>query len=170
MHTASTSGRIQARSPFFTAPGQRLPAERIGIRSPEDIARARQRGAELSRELTFSSTTATLVATVISELARHILQSAKSGRITIEAIYDKSKTGWYGETRVGLRITAENKGTGIVNPDSRLGGPQLPDGSVQGLLRVRMVADEFSTESHLATGNRVNVVLWASRLDWTQIA
>src|SRR6266850_1856711 len=58
----------------------------VAILSEADIVTARQQGRTLAARLGFSLTEATLVATVISELARNILLYAGSGTIVLQTI------------------------------------------------------------------------------------
>lgn len=70
----------------------------VTISSSSDICVARQSGRAVAKQLGFSLTEGTLLATIISELGRDILMHADFGEITLEPQYE-------GE-RVGIRITA----------------------------------------------------------------
>ena len=78
---------------------------RVTISSDQDIVVARQKGRSLALELGFSSGDATLIATAISELARNIVSYAGSGEIALKDLQ--------GSTRVGISVTASDKGPGI---------------------------------------------------------
>ncbi len=58
----------------------------VAVDSPDDIVTARQAGRDLARQLGFSLTDMTMIATAISELARNITSYAGTGevRLTVE--------------------------------------------------------------------------------------
>jgi anti-sigma regulatory factor (Ser/Thr protein kinase) len=76
----------------------------IAINTTADIVVARQHGRRLSLESGCSGSDATLVATLISELARNIVQYAKTGEITLEKIHTARMHG--------IRICAGTPGPG----------------------------------------------------------
>src|SRR5256885_4057198 len=59
---------------------------RVPIAFDRDILTARQRGRRLAKESGFLSSDATLIATVISELARNMLRFAGQGEIILRVI------------------------------------------------------------------------------------
>lgn len=70
----------------------------VTISSSSDICVARQHGRTVAKQLGFSLSETTLLATVISELGRNILVRADFGEITCESLYEGD--------RVGIRLTA----------------------------------------------------------------
>jgi len=114
---------------------------------------ARQQGRELARQLGFSSSEATLIATAISELARNIVLYAKCGRMSIETSLDGH--------RPGLVITARDEGPGIRDVQRALmGGYTTSGGMGLGLSGVRRIMDGMDVESHLGKGTTVTIRKW----------
>src|SRR5207247_9906505 len=66
---------------------------RVPIHRDRDIVTARQEGRALASLLGFSSSEATLVATAIPELARHIVLYAKHGEIIVELLRHGGRQG-----------------------------------------------------------------------------
>ena len=75
----------------------------IPIASATDVVTARQRGRELAAKLGFSGGDQTVVATAISELARNILEYARTGQIELGVANRGS--------RIGLVVVAPGEGT-----------------------------------------------------------
>ncbi|MBI5401793.1 MAG: anti-sigma regulatory factor [Ignavibacteriae bacterium] len=125
----------------------------IAITSDSDIIVARELGRRVGKELDFSLTDLTIIATVISELARNIIIFAKHGDMIIETIRHGKK--------VGIVITAVDKGPGI--PDIFLAmqdGYSTGKGLGLGLPGVRRLMDEFEIFSETGKGTRVSVKKW----------
>src|SRR5947199_10147393 len=66
---------------------------RMEVASDADILPARAQGRALARQLGFSRTDATLVATAISEIARNTVVHAGRGEIELEPAYDQERRG-----------------------------------------------------------------------------
>ena len=123
------------------------------IRGMEDIIESRHLGRVLARKIGFSQGGVTLIATVISELARNILLYAKKGKIVLAAIQKGS--------RRGLMIVASDDGPGIDNiQDALMSGYSSSGGLGLGLSGVRQIVDEFDIESHKGKGTKVTAALW----------
>src|SRR6185503_5329856 len=90
-------------------------AMRVRIQSSADIVTARQEGRTMAATLGFTNTTLTIIATAISEVARHIVEYAKEGEISIAPVGN-------GVVR-GLQIVARDHGPGIVDLE-----PAMRDG------------------------------------------
>ena len=126
---------------------------RIAIGNVEDIVTARQKGRVLAQELGFSMTQATLVATVISELARNIVLYAKCGEIRMGRIRTDS--------RIGLYLEASDEGPGIANIDhAMMNGYSSSGGLGLGLPGVSQLVDEFDIDSEPGVGTKVAVTMW----------
>lgn len=124
----------------------------LAINTVADIIVARQHGRRLSLETGGGSSDATLVATIISELARNIVRYAKSGEIMLEQARAARK--------YGIRIVCRDTGPGIVHMDrTPMGGCSTSGGLGMGLSRVRRVADEFNLDTG-STGTTVTVTKW----------
>jgi len=125
----------------------------IPIRSDADILAAREKGRALAAQLGFDFTNTVLVATVISELARNIVQYAQAGEISF--------TEHHRGDRRGLQIVAVDRGPGIVDIERALqDGYSTSGGLGLGLPGSRRVMDEFELESAPAQGTTVRAIKW----------
>lgn len=125
----------------------------INVASDTDIIVAREIGRKIGGELNFSHTDLTIIATVISELARNIIIFAKQGNVIVEKVKDGNK--------LGIAITAEDNGPGI--PDVFLAmqdGYSTGKGLGLGLPGVRRLMDEFEIISETEKGTKVSVKKW----------
>ena len=103
----------------------------------------------------FAPADVTLVAAVISELARNIVLYAKRGEITIQIVES-------GDQR-GIRIEASDDGPGIADVEGAMELGYSTSGHLGlGLPAVRRVMDEFSMHSAPMKGTRVVVTKWRS--------
>ena len=78
------------------------------IHSATDIVTARQRGRALALELGFNGADVTLIAAAISEVARNIVDHAKTGEILMAPLTNGTNGG-----RKGIQIIARDEGPGI---------------------------------------------------------
>lgn len=125
----------------------------VKIESQRDIVEARQVGRVMAQEFSCSSTQATLVTTVISELARNVVLYADSGKITFRKISEADNSG--------IQITAIDKGPGIPNiARAMMNGFSTSGGLGIGLAGVRQIADVFTIKSKAGQGVEVDVVMW----------
>ncbi len=123
------------------------------IESVSDIITAREHGRIIGKSLGFSATDLTIIATVISEVARNILIFAKQGEIILGAEKHPGKQGIY--------IIAKDKGPGI--PDislAMLDGYSTRKGLGLGLPGVKRLMDEFEIESAVGNGTKVTMRKW----------
>src|SRR5580698_7595051 len=112
----------------------------VAIRSSTDIATARQLGRALAIELGFEGGDTTLIVTVISEVARNIVDYATEGEIMIKAIEQDGKAG--------ILIVARDAGPGIANVGRAVEyGCLTRKGLGMGLPGIRWLADEFEIVS-----------------------
>jgi serine/threonine-protein kinase RsbT len=128
-------------------------ATRVAIDSDRAIVEARQQGRQLALKLGFSSGSATLLATAISELARNILQYAGHGEIVMRLL-DRGRDQ-------GLMVLARDRGPGIADLSMAMEDGYSTSGRLGlGLPGVRRLMDEFQIESGVGTGTQVRVVKW----------
>jgi serine/threonine-protein kinase RsbT len=126
---------------------------RVPIRSDLDILSARQKGRALAAELGFSSSSLTLVATAISELARNIVLYARRGEIVLARIE--------ADGRSGIVVTARDEGPGIPDINLAMQSGYSTSGSLGlGLPGVRRLMDEFEIVSELRKGTTVTAKKW----------
>jgi serine/threonine-protein kinase RsbT len=125
----------------------------IAIQSDPDIVDARQKGRELAAGLGFSPGDLTLIATVISELARNIVLYAKQGEIILHPITQ-------GERR-GIVVKARDDGPGIPDVARALQAGYSTSRSLGlGLTGVKRLMDEFEIVSKVGAGTTVMVKKW----------
>ena len=125
----------------------------VTIASVSDIITAREHGRNIGKSLGFSPTDLTIIATIISEVARNILLYAKKGEI----ILGTSNHG----NRKGIIIIAKDNGPGI--PDINLAmhdGFSTGKGLGLGLPGVRRLTDEFEIISEIGKGTIVTMRKW----------
>lgn len=128
---------------------------RVPVAADVDIVSARQRARLIARELGFTAGDATIVATAISELARNIVDYARSGAVILRCV----EAG----PRRGLVIVAEDEGPGIADVALAMRDGFSTAGRLGlGLPGVRRLMDEFEIESKVGAGTRVTVKKWTS--------
>jgi serine/threonine-protein kinase RsbT len=126
----------------------------IPIRTVSDIVTARQHGRELALQTGFSETESTLIATIISELARNIVLYAQSGEIALEKVSN-------GANHRGVIIISKDNGPGIPDVQRALvGGYSTSGGLGLGLCGVRRMVDEFYIDTGTEKGTTVTAKKW----------
>jgi serine/threonine-protein kinase RsbT len=125
----------------------------IEVSSSCDIVTARNAGREMAEWIGFSATDQTLIATVISELARNQLLYAHGGTIALEVVAS--------ESRRGLVMTAQDEGPGIpVVEDALREGFSTSGGLGLGLPGARRMMDALDITTGAGRGTRVVVKKW----------
>src|SRR5215469_326564 len=125
----------------------------IPIRTVSDIVTARQQGRDLALQIGFSETESTLIATIISELARNIVLYARTGEIVLE----KANEDRYR----GIAIVSRDHGPGIPDVQRALvGGYSTSGGLGLGLCGVRRMVDEFYIDTGTDKGTTVTAKKW----------
>jgi serine/threonine-protein kinase RsbT len=125
----------------------------IPIKADTDIVAARQHGRELATTLGFVLIDATLLATVISELARNIVRYAVRGEICFAPVQS-------GE-RVGITVVARHKGPGTTSASLPMQNGHYTSGDLGlGLLGVKRLMDEFRLVSDTHTGTTITIKMW----------
>jgi serine/threonine-protein kinase RsbT len=123
------------------------------IKSDRDIIAARQKGRSLAIALGFTTGDATLIATVISELARNIVTYAKFGTVVLTVIHNSG--------RPGIQVLARDAGPGIPDIPQALRDGFSTSGSLGlGLPGVRRIVDEFDIVSQVNLGTTVTARKW----------
>src|SRR4051812_996616 len=112
----------------------------VAIASAADIVKARQQGRALAVEMGFIDSDLTLIATAISEVARNIVDHAKSGEIR----FSPANHGG----RRGILIVATDHGPGIPNINRAMQyGFSTNNGLGVGLPGAKWLMDEFEIAS-----------------------
>jgi serine/threonine-protein kinase RsbT len=126
---------------------------RASISSAADIVVARQKGRALASELGFDGSDLTLIATAISEVARNIVNHAKTGEIVLVPTNHGS--------RRGLLIVAKDEGPGIKDIAKAMQyGYSTNKGLGVGLPGAKWLMDEFEIESQVGKGTTVTMKKW----------
>lgn len=130
------------------------PEIRIPIGSEVDVVTARMKGRALAGEQGFASSDQTVIATVISELARNIVTYARRGEIVLQSCSDS-------RGRPGLTVTAVDKGPGIADIERAMqDGFSTSNSLGLGLPGSRRLMDEFHIHSVLGEGTTVRATKW----------
>ena len=125
---------------------------RLPIAKMQDVLLARFVGRDEATKLGFSPVILTRLATVISEIARNVVQHAGSpGEIQIGRVVDGDKAG--------LRIIVSDKGKGIEHLERFLEDGKL--GTLcAGLAGTRKLVDQFQIQSAASEGTTVTMDFW----------
>ncbi|MEN3319258.1 MAG: anti-sigma regulatory factor [Mycobacterium sp.] len=125
----------------------------VAVKNSDDIVAARQAGHQLARDLGFSLTDVTMIATAISEVARNITSYAGSGAIRV-GVADR-------DGRKALVVRAEDEGPGIVDIERALeDGFSTGRGLGLGLPGARRLMDRLTVESTPGHGTVVEMWKW----------
>lgn len=125
----------------------------VDVIDPNDIVAARHAGHELARELGFSLTDVTMIATAISEVARNITSYAGRGAVRI-ALEDR-------DGRKALVVRAEDDGPGIADIERALeDGYSTGRGLGLGLPGARRLMDRLIVDSGPGRGTVVEMWKW----------
>lgn len=126
---------------------------RIAIKSDADVIKVRQQARLMAKELGFSASDSTLIATAISELARNIVEYACNGEIILSLLS-------LGQQR-GISIIARDNGPGIANIERAMqDGYSTGKGLGLGLPGTKRLMDEFEISSVVGQGTVVKVKKW----------
>jgi serine/threonine-protein kinase RsbT len=129
------------------------PPVRVRIQSSADIVTARQEGRSMAATLGFTSTTMTIIATAISEVARNIVEYAKEGEISIAPVGN-------GVVK-GLQIVARDQGPGIVDLETAMRDGYSTSKSLgMGLPGARRLMDQFEISSAIGEGTTITMTKW----------
>jgi serine/threonine-protein kinase RsbT len=125
----------------------------VDVSNSDDIVIARQAGHELARQLGFSLTDVTMIATAISEIARNITSYAGRGEVRVGVQYR--------DGRQALVVRAEDDGPGIVDIERALeDGYSTGRGLGLGLPGARRLMDRLVVESAPGKGTVVEMWKW----------
>jgi serine/threonine-protein kinase RsbT len=125
----------------------------VPIASDVDIVEARMVSRSLAKYIGFDSADQVMIATAVSEVARNIVEYAKSGKVILSVIQDRS--------RRGLEVVARDEGPGIADvPQAMTDGFSTSRGLGLGLPGSRRLMDEFLLESKVRQGTTVTMRKW----------
>jgi serine/threonine-protein kinase RsbT len=125
----------------------------VDVNNSDDIVIARQAGHELARQLGFSLTDVTMIATAISEIARNITSYAGRGEVRVGVQYR--------DGRKALVVRAEDDGPGIADIERALeDGYSTGRGLGLGLPGARRLMDRLIVDSAPGSGTIVEMWKW----------
>ena len=125
----------------------------VDVNNSDDIVIARQAGHELARQLGFSLTDVTMIATAISEIARNITSYAGRGEVSVGVQYR--------DGRQALVVRAEDDGPGIADIERALeDGYSTGRGLGLGLPGARRLMDRLIVDSAPGKGTVVEMWKW----------
>ena len=125
----------------------------VDVNNSDDIVTARQAGHELARQLGFSLTDVTMIATAISEIARNITSYAGRGEVRVGLQYR--------DGRQALVVRAEDDGPGIADVERALeDGYSTGRGLGLGLPGARRLMDRLIVDSTPGKGTVVEMWKW----------
>lgn len=128
-------------------------AERMEIRSSDDIVLVRQAVRKKSIALGFGLVDQTKVVTASSELARNTLDHGGGGAAHLELVENGARSG--------IRITFEDQGPGIADLQLALtDGYTTGNGMGLGLSGAKRLSHEFEIWSKPGEGTRVSILRW----------
>jgi serine/threonine-protein kinase RsbT len=123
------------------------------IASPEDIVVVRTAVRKQSVSLGFNLIDQTKLVTASSELARNTLDYGGGGTARIEVMEDGRRTG--------IRVTFEDQGPGIPDPDLALSdGYTSGNGMGLGLGGAKRLCQDFELRSVPGEGTLVSIARW----------
>jgi serine/threonine-protein kinase RsbT len=126
---------------------------RVVINSSADIVLARQKGRTMAMELGFDGSDLTVIATAISEVARNIIDHARSGEILVGPVNHGAKRG--------LVVIARDEGPGIKNVAKAMEyGYSTRNGLGVGLPGAKWLMDEFDIDTKVGKGTTVTMKKW----------
>jgi serine/threonine-protein kinase RsbT len=126
---------------------QRNKRAEVSIITESDIVIARSLGRDMCKEIGFSPTDQIKLATVVSELARNIVQYGGRGKIVLTTLDG---------TKPGLEVCAHDEGPAIENVDFVLSGQfRSKIGMGRGLTETKNLVDDMNVESDTKTGTTV---------------
>jgi serine/threonine-protein kinase RsbT len=120
-----------------------------------DIVEARQRARELARQIGFSGSDLTIIATAISEIARNIVVYARQGEVSLSIAEHEGKRG--------LLVVARDEGPGISDIERAMADGFSTGNSLGlGLPGAKRLMDDFEISSTVGQGTTVTMRKWKS--------
>ncbi len=125
----------------------------VAINSAADIVTARQKGRTLAMELGFDGSDLTLIATAISEVARNIVDHAKTRR-NYSRLHQSRQQARHSDHRPGRRPRHQGRGQGHAIWLFHQKGLGV------GLPGAKWLMDEFDIETKAGKGTTVTMKKW----------
>lgn len=126
---------------------------RVHINSDADIIAARHLGRKLAEHVGFTGSELTVIATAISEIARNIVEYARSGEVLLRPMNQGN--------RRGIIVVAKDRGPGIADVELAMqDGYSTSKGIGLGLPGARRLMDEFDIDSKVGKGTTITMKKW----------
>lgn len=127
--------------------------ELIGLRSMDDVVKARQLVRDCAIFMGFTLVEQTKLVTAASELARNTLVHGGGGEMRLQALNDGP--------RRGVKAVFADTGPGIPNVELAMkDGYSTRGGLGLGLSGAKRLVNEFAIESKPGTGTTVSILRW----------
>lgn len=134
-----------------------LNKELFAIATEQDAVLFRNRTQEQAAKIKMSLVNQTKLITAASELARNMLKYAKGGQVTVETVFQNTKTG--------IRLTFVDQGPGITDIPTAMKDGYSTGGSLgMGLPGAKRLSDEFTLISTPGTGTKVTIIKWRNAI------
>lgn len=128
-------------------------AERLDVRSDDDVVRARRVARELAISAGLRLVDQTKFITAVSELARNMTRYAGGGEIELAVVRNGG--------RRGVEAIFADQGPGIEDVERAMrNGFTTGNGLGLGLGGAKRLVHEFAIETAPGSGTRVTVVMW----------
>lgn len=128
-------------------------AKHIPIRLDADIVEARLAARVLAEQIGFNGSDLVLIATAVSEIARNIIEYARTGEVLVTPLLDGG--------RRGIMVVARDTGPGIADIAKAFEeGYTTGRGLGMGLPGARRLMDEFDIASAVGKGTTVTMKKW----------
>ena len=123
------------------------------IEKEQDVIVFRNRVKEFATKIGMGLLHQTKLITAASELVRNMLKYAKGGKVFLEIIEDRRKTG--------IRLTFEDQGPGIKDiREAMKDGFSTGRSLGLGLPGAKRLVNEFNIQSEVGKGTLVTIVMW----------
>jgi serine/threonine-protein kinase RsbT len=134
-----------------------IESETIEVWNEAGIVTARQRARSHAVKTGLSLVSQTKLVTVVSELARNMVDYGSGGTVVIEEIEHQG--------RKGVKVSFEDQGPGIPDLESAMrDGYSTGKGLGQGLPGSKRLVNEFEIVSRVGEGTRVVITQWNQSL------
>jgi serine/threonine-protein kinase RsbT len=125
----------------------------ISVSNRADLARARMRLLQLSKEIGMSVMRETALRTAATELLSNMIRYGGGGRMIVEQLEHEGLRG--------IRATFEDEGPGIKDVEAALSkGFSTGKSLGHGLFGCRNLVDSFDLQTTLGKGTRVVITQW----------
>lgn len=125
---------------------------RVRIEGERDIVAARQRGRDLARAAGFLDVDQTLIAAVLSEVARNIVEHAGGGEVELRILDEPG--------RRGIVVVARDEGPGIVDVASAVREGVAGRSRGGGLPGMKRLMDDLEIATELGRGTTITMRKW----------